>query len=269
MCYYAYMKSEMKFEILADFDGTLTLREKGHGNSFSVLRDVMSEEGQKYSDDIYAKYSPKEYDFSISATERDALMREWWVEEFDGITRYQVHKDDIKKAAASDTLMLRPYVRELFALAKENNIPILILTAGVADIIIYKLAREGLIDVDNEGNIKNESIQIIGNRFTYDEDGYVSGTLAPLVYIMNKYDIMKSLDKKIHADTAFVLGDHPADVSMCDPTNHKQVIRFGFLNDKVNNGDYDVYDYLYEKGDASMEHVFTVIQEEIGKVIKK
>ena len=62
---------QIKYEILADFDGTLTMRNSGHGNSFSVLRDVMSPEGQKYSDEIYEKYGPKEYDFSISATERE------------------------------------------------------------------------------------------------------------------------------------------------------------------------------------------------------
>ena len=63
----------MKFEILTDFDGTLTMRNPGHGNSFSVLRDVMSEEGKKYSDGIYAKYGAKEYDFSISERERETL----------------------------------------------------------------------------------------------------------------------------------------------------------------------------------------------------
>ncbi len=191
-------------------------------------------------------------------------MREWWIEEFGGVTRYKVHKDDIKKAATSDTLVLRPYVKELFEIAKDNNIPILILTAGVADIIIYKLAKEGLLSLDDEGGIEsNKNVKVIGNRFIYDEYGYVTGTIAPLVYIMNKYEIMKSLDKKIHADTAFVLGDHPADINMCDPANHKKVIRFGFLNNKVNNGDYDTYDYLYEKGEASMEDVFNKVREEI------
>ena len=253
----------MKFEILTDFDGTLTMREKGHGDSFSVLRDVMSEEGQQYSDGIYAKYGPKEYDFSISATERDSLMREWWVEEFDGVTRYKVNKDDIKKAAASDTLVLRPYVKELFVLAEENDIPILILTAGVANIIEYKLAKEGLIEIDDTGNIVNKNIKVVGNKFKYDNEGYIIGTIPPLVYTMNKYDIMKSLDKNIHADTAFVLGDHPADINMCDPVNHKEVISFGFLNNKINNGDYDVYDHLYEKGDDSFEDICNRLREEI------
>ncbi len=63
----------MKFEILTDFDGTLTMRNTGHGNSFSVLSDVMSTEGKKYSDQIYGIYADKEFDFSLSATERETL----------------------------------------------------------------------------------------------------------------------------------------------------------------------------------------------------
>ncbi len=192
-------------------------------------------------------------------------MREWWVKEFEGIIKHKLNIESVKKAAASETLVLRAYVQELFQLAKVNSIPILILTAGVADIIIYKLAKEGLIDIDSEGNIKNENIKVVGNKFKYGIDGDVIEVLSPLVYTMNKYEIMKSIDKKIHADIAFVIGDHPADISMCDPVNHQEVISFGFLNNKTNNGDYNVYDHLYEKGDASLEDVVNKLRESIIK----
>ena len=61
----------MKYEIVADFDSTLTQKGDGLDNSFSALRDVLPPLGQKYSDDIYAEYAPKEFDFSIDATERE------------------------------------------------------------------------------------------------------------------------------------------------------------------------------------------------------
>lgn len=255
----------MKFEILTDFDGTLTMRNTSHGNSFSVTRDAMSIEGQKYSDEIYKIYADKEFDFNLSATERDNLMREWWVKEFEGIIKHKLDIESVKKAAANGTLVLRPYVKELFKLAKENDIPILILTAGVADIIIYKLAKEGLIEIDNDGNIQNKNIKVVGNKFRYGINGDVVEVLSPLVYTMNKYEIMKSIDKKIHADIAFVIGDHPADINMCDPVNHKEVISFGFLNNKTNNGDYDVYDTLYEKGDDTFQDILNKVIETVKK----
>ncbi len=251
----------MPLEILTDFDGTLTQKMKGHGNSFSVLRDVMSDEGKIYSDALYAKYAPSEFNFYISKEEREEQMIKWWQEEFEGVVNYKVHLDDIKRASRSENLVLRRNVKELFEYAKSNNIPVLILTAGVADIIKYKLEYERIVELDENGKIKNNNIKIVGNSFAYDNDGYVREAMPPLVHTMNKYEIMREIDKKLHADVAIVIGDHPADILMCDKSNHSEVISFGFLNNKENKGDYDVYDTLYKNGDDNFEGILNKVRE--------
>ena len=148
-------------------------------------------------------------------------MRQWWEEEFDGIVRLNIYRDDIKRAAYVTNLVFRAGIYELFSFAKDNNIPILIFTAGVADIIEMKLEKENLI---------SNNVTIVGNRFVFADGGLIVGYSQPLVYTSNKNLIARDLDYKIHADIAFLLGDHPKDIEMCDDANHTKVIRFGFLN---------------------------------------
>ena len=245
----------MKYEIVADFDATLTQKGAGLSNSFVALRDVLSPAGQKYSDDIFAYYSPLEFDFSIDAIERDKLMRKWWEEEFDGIAKLNLYKDDIKRAAYMPNLKMRDGIVELFIFAKNNNIPILIFTAGVADIIEMKLEKENLL---------SNNIEIVGNRFVFAEDGRVIDHVRPVVYVGNKHLIAQTWDAKVHGDTVFLLGDHPTDIQMCDDSNHNKVIRFGFLNGKSNNdGAYSGYDYLYKDGKESLNDVLEKIKESV------
>ena len=246
----------MKYEIIADFDSTLTQKGEGLSNSFVALRDVMSAEGQKYSDDIFAFYAPKEFDFNIEATERDKLMKKWWEEEFDGLTKFNLYKNDLKRAAYMPNLLLREGIVEFFTFAKTNNIPVLIFTAGVADIIEMKLEKENLL---------SDNISIIGNRFVFDKDGLIIDHIKPVVYVGNKHAIARTWDAKVHGDIAFLLGDHPSDVYMCDDANHQKVIRFGFLNGKSNeDGLYDKYDYLYTDGHESLVDVLDKIKLEIN-----
>ncbi len=249
LCYYQFMK----YEIVADFDATLTQKGEGLSNSFAALRDVLPPAGQKYSDEIFAYYSPKEFDFSIDAIQRDILMRKWWEEEFGGMAKLSIYREDIKRAAYIPNLKMRDGITELFAFAKSNNIPILIFTAGVADIIEMKLEKEGLL---------NDNVTIVGNRFIFDNKGLIIGNTKPVIYVGNKHLVAQTWDVKMHADVAFLLGDHPTDAKMCDDNNHEKVIRFGFLNGKSNDdGSYDEYDHLYKEGNDSLKDVLEKIKE--------
>ena len=243
----------MKYEIVADFDGTLIEKGQGKTNSFMAFFDTLSAPGKVFSEQIYTEYAHKEFDETIPLPIRNQLMAEWWIKEFEGYILHKSTKQDVLDTAQRPDLKFRDGASDLFDFARESSIPILIFTAGLADIIEMKLEKESLL---------SDNVRIVGNRFVFDDDGLIIDYVRPIVYVGNKHLIAQTWDAKVHADTAFLLGDHPTDVQMCEDANHGKVIRFGFLNGKSNdNGAYDAYDYLYESGDASMMPLLDKIKE--------
>ncbi len=248
----------MNFEIVADFDGTLTKKGPGCGTSFDAVDAVTPSETSEERNALFEKYGVKEFDFSIPLEERNRFMKEWWEKDFEIRTRGFIRKEMLE----SDVCLLHPVfrdgARELFTFAHTYGIPFLVFTAGFADIIEYKLQKEGLL-FDN--------VCIIGNRFIFDEEGVVRDFVKPVIYIGNKHLIAREIEGKAHAKTVFLLGDHPTDASMCDDANHDRVIRFGFLNEKFSDREaFAVYNYLYDEKDASLEGVLEIVKKEVEKV---
>ena len=244
----------MTYEIIADFDGTLTRKGEGCDSSFDVLRDALPEQTRKISEEIYQQYTPLEFDFSLSLEKRNEYMEEWWNKEFEITIAGGLTLDMIHSAGNSERLVFRENVRELFLFAYEQQIPLLVFTAGIANIIDIKLEKEGL---------SFPNVQVVGNRFLFDTEGKAVTYTKPVVYVGNKHLIAQSFVDKIHHDIVFLLGDHPTDADMCHDDNHTKVIRFGFLNEKNNdNGSYSRYDYLYKEKDSSVEEVLMLIREE-------
>ncbi len=250
----------MDFEIVADFDGTLTKKGEGLFSSFEALRELLPDAAQTKARSVYSFYSPKEFDFSLQENERDLLMKEWWTKELEASAECRFSKDLLALAATSQGLSLRDSARELFSFSKTHAIPFLVFTAGHADVVEAKLKQEGLL----YGNV-----QIFGNHFSFDEEGSCNGFMKPLVYVDNKHLVAREIEGKVHAKTAFLLGDHPTDASMCDEANHESVIRFGFLNEKYSDREsFLAYDYLYDAKDASLEGAFEIIKKEVEKALR-
>jgi 5'-nucleotidase len=245
----------MTYEIVADFDGTLTRKGEGCGTSFDALRVACSEETRQKSEEIYKLYGPKEFDFYLKEEERKKLMEEWWEKEFELTVEGGLYKDELMKEEALSHMVFRHGARELFSFAKEHNIPLLVFTAGVADAIEYKLQREELL---------SPNLTIVGNRFIFGENGKATGYVKPVVFVGNKHLVAQSFESKVHHDVAFVLGDHPTDAEMCLDANHAKVLRFGFLNEKLSDKPaFQRYNYLYEEKGVSLMPAFEIIKKEV------
>lgn len=224
----------MTYEIVADFDGTLTRKGEGCGTSFDALRVACSEETRQKSEEIYKLYGPKEFELTVEGG---------------------LYKDKLMKEEALSPMVFRHGARELFSFAKEHNIPLLVFTAGVADAIEYKLQREELL---------SPNVTIVGNRFIFDNSGKATQYVRPVVFVGNKHLVAQSFESKVHHDVAFVLGDHPTDAEMCLDANHAKVLRFGFLNEKLSDKPaFQRYNYLYEEKGASLMPAFEIIKKEV------
>jgi HAD superfamily phosphoserine phosphatase-like hydrolase len=122
-----------KLFLISDFDRTLTKSCDKRGRnvtSWEIVRSFLSQEDQKKYVELYKKYRPLELKKIL--TKNDANI--WWGGNLDLIGKNKINFSLITKSVLRK-VPGRPYVKELFRLCEKENIPTLIISAGMKNII--------------------------------------------------------------------------------------------------------------------------------------
>ncbi|VFQ81262.1 unnamed protein product [Cuscuta campestris] len=194
-------------------------------------------------------------------------MEEWWGKTHGLLIEGGLTYDAIKKSVANANIAFRDGVAELFELLEERNVPVLIFSAGLAD-IIEEVLRQKLCK-----SFKN--VRIVSNRMVFDENGHLLHFKGKTIHVLNKnehaLDMAAPLHDQFDEDKGMVneesslkqrtnvllLGDHIGDLGMSDGLNFETRISVGFLNHNIEDSldSYrNAFDVLY-LNDASMHGV--------------
>ncbi|KAJ0262303.1 5'-nucleotidase [Hirschfeldia incana] len=235
-----------KFQVIADFDGTLT-RYRVNGirgqSSHGILQQGNADFDAK-REALYEHYHPLEFSPVIPLEEKTKLMEEWWSKTHDLLIEGGLTYDAIKQSVASSSLAFRDGVVELFEFLEEKEIPVLIFSAGLAD-VIEEVLRQKL-----HRTFKN--VKIVSNRMVFDDDGRLVSFKGKLIHVLNKNEHALDMAAPLHdnlgvdngeedEENAYVkqrrnvllLGDHLGDLRMSDGLNYESRISIGFLNDNI------------------------------------
>lgn len=134
-------------------------------------------------------------------------------------------KSHLKAIAQQAKFVFRPLLCEFIQLAKSKQIPFLVFSAGLGDVIEEILKSTGYWIDDME---------IVSNRMEFDDDGYCVGFHEPLIHVFNKNEA--SIFKGDHADkiksksNVILIGDSLGDVKMADGMKHEVKLTIGLLN---------------------------------------
>lgn len=149
---------------LFDFDRTLTVRNrKTHEDvtTWHILKEHLPTEARQVYQELFVKYRAMEIDGSMT----NDHAAEWWSLILD---LFVANKLDLKAVEADllERANIRPGTTELFNVCREQNIPTVIMSAGVKDVIdmwnaVYKLDPTLVIATSLE---INNAGQIIGWR---------------------------------------------------------------------------------------------------------
>ena len=252
------------FHIISDFDSTLTkafIDGKEAHSSFAWIRKqkYLSQEYTKMAYALYHKYYPIEQAHDISEEERNPQMLEWWSRHLELLIKSKMTKDILKQIVDTNKIYLRDGCDEFFSFLKKNNIPMLIFSAGLGDVI------KGFLEQKNK---ISKNIHVISNFFEFDEEGKVIGYNSKIIHTFNKNEYavkdtpyFKEIEKR---KNVLLLGDNLGDLGMSEGLSHNCIIRIGFLNKKVDtllDQFKDNFDVII-LGDGGMEFV----NELVGKV---
>ena len=225
-----------RLHILSDFDRTITYGTTPQGKrTETVISKVRSD--PKYLGENYTKkahelfdfYHPIEINPDISFKEKEKKMHEWWKKHFDLLIKCGFSKKIIKRVVREKDLKFRKGALDFIKNLDSKEIPLVFMSAAPGDMLIEYLKKE---------NLFTENVHVISNRYKFDENGKAIMILEPIIHVLNKAEISLKdfpLYKQIeNRKNIILLGDSLGDADMSEGFDYNNIIKIGFLNEKVN-----------------------------------
>eukprot|EP01063_Lacrimia_lanifica_P024773 TRINITY_DN32615_c0_g1_i1.p1 TRINITY_DN32615_c0_g1~~TRINITY_DN32615_c0_g1_i1.p1 ORF type:complete len:287 (+),score=99.78 TRINITY_DN32615_c0_g1_i1:61-921(+) len=258
-------------KVIADFDFTLSkfwwdvAAKERACSCYKVIEDSGALHAS-YHDEAQAlqrHYYPIEVCPDISKEEKVAAMLEWVTKANQLLAASDLRRETVPAMVEGAKLKLRDHVPTMFDLLREEGIPVLIFSGGVANILESVFERDGI-------NL-HDAAHIVSNRMVFDDAGAISGWTEPKFHAFNKFaatiahePFMKDNEHRRHI---LLFGDSIGDVHMADGLEADVLLTVGFLNDKVDErlATYmDTYDVVL-LGDPCMSYHVDLLRQIFGR----
>lgn len=257
------VKSDGKelFQIVSDFDRTLTVAfidGKKSNTSFAQIRDgsFLAEEYRTKANNLFQKYYPIEMDPTIPQEEKKDVMTKWFRAHLKLMVDYGLTKRVVQDIAKSKVFPRNGF-KKFIAFTIKNQIPLVILSSGVGDLI-----REFLL----HNNFLVDNVHLISNLFEW-KDGKAVAVKEPVIASFNKSSFEvedKSFLKKLESRVnVLVMGDVISDLDMIKKEKHKTIISVGFVNADVEQylEEYKKYFDVLILNDGPLDFVNDLLKE--------
>ena len=249
-----------KIIVVTDFDFTLynkfnySTGEKYESSFGTYNQDVFGGNQNQFREkrvqlfNIYSKY---EEDFSIDEKTKEEKLEEWAKEEMKWMIHPNFTRESITKMVKlkneKQLINFKKNIKQFYEKLIELNIPIIIVSGGIKDIILEILR---LLNINGlEDYIKRKRLFIIANEFIFDIKGKCIDYVKNIIHGFNKSKYVKKLvDENFpNIENCFVLGDLDTDYKSIEKLNlkkDKNIIGIGYIYynpDDLKNKDFDIY----------------------------
>ena len=208
--------------VVSDFDKTIT---KGNSKtSWSILANSSLVPPQYVEERqmLYDKYRPIEIDENMDKNLRNKLVKEWFEKHIELFVKYKMTDEVFRTAATNLRIMeFRPHAKEFIEFLHKNNIPLIIISAGIGNFIETFLKMN---------DCYYDNIYISSNKIIF-KDGIAIGVDKNIIHSLNKNEVSlpsNISDKLSNRNNVILLGDQVSDLNMVDKEMHSQVISVGF-----------------------------------------
>ena len=254
------------FHVLADFDGTFT---KAFAEGKKIQKSVAQVRNGNYlSPEYVAKahalfeiYHPIEISDVLSRKEKAEKMQEWWIAHLLLLKEHGFKKQVAEDIAAKKSMLFRQGALEFIDLLHEKNIPLVIMSAGLGDVFKERLAAEGRL---------YHNVYLISNFFEFDGTGRAISIPEPIIHSMNKHETairdFPSFEAIKDRKNVLLMGDLVEDVGMVEGFGYDNLIKIGFLNEKIDENMQkfkENFDVIIPD-DGEMNYVHALVKELFG-----
>lgn len=214
------------FYVVLDFDATLTTSDSL--GSWSVLENpnFMNPDFKVDSLKLVEKYYPIELDYSLDKDTKAIYMLEWYTKNMNLLYSYGLTYDILINCVKNSNIKLRDGVKDFLTFLYNKNIPVIILSAGIGNVIVEFLKLNNCF----YGNIH------ITSNFIKFEDNLMLPFNDEMIHTSNKcidrisFEVTKKIKDK---DYILLFGDLIEDLNMVNKEDLSKTISFGFLERNV------------------------------------
>ncbi|KAL3669205.1 hypothetical protein V7S43_005588 [Phytophthora oleae] len=276
--------------VIADFDRTLTpyykrksdpkapLEQESSSHGLLMTSSVLNPRVCVGEQELFAKFYPVEMSPTLSEKEKLPFMEQWWNSAHSLLIEYKVTKEQVNQAVALGSLSFRQGFHPLFKLLHDHQVPTLVFSAGLYDVIHAALEQEFAAENKRKGGdvtkrtndrvFTPSNVHVVSNMMRFDEKEVIEGFDGKVIHSLNKtaqvlLDSPLWTDSKIKRQNVLLLGDSRGDVRMCEGLDAEEIIRVGFLNVHVDEAleEYlDLYDVVFTH-DASLVPVQMLVEQ--------
>ena len=213
--------------VVADFDRTITNGSSKTSWSILAESDLVPSLYTKERQELYDIYRPIEIDSDMPLEEKSAKVKEWFELHINLFVKYGIREELFEKAATDLRIMeFRHGAREFLRFLYENQVPVIIISAGIGNFIECFLRNNGCLYAN---------IYISSNKIKF-TDGIASGVEDNIIHSLNKNEVslpMEIREKCEGRNHVVLLGDQVSDLNMVDESKHEGVIKVGFMTDET------------------------------------
>lgn len=222
-------------QVFSDFDFTISrlwLDDGSKGpSSHGVIESALPGQFNVIAKNIFDTYYPIEIDPSLTIEQKIPSMIEWWNSTHANMIASGLTKAKLTATCQNSKIVVREGFPELAQTLLDEKIPLLIFSAGIADVL------EGVI---HALGLSHPNQTIIGNGMIFEEssDGKLVAFKDPLIHVFNKNEALK-----LHLDyfeaqksrkNSILMGDSLGDLKMVEGVESvANCLTIGFLNTKV------------------------------------
>ena len=247
---------------VSDFDRTLT-KAFVNSNFYPALISIFATEGylsrefNNREKELFNYYHPYEISNSITLDEKKEKMEMWWDEMAQSLIDFSLNKGLFEEAAKSQKIQLRDKTKEVLEIINSKEVPFIIFSAsGLGDISIKEVLKYK--------NLLFPNIDIISNKFLWDENGYAIDYEKPHIHPFNKKETTLSPDIKEKISkrkNIILLGDSLGDSNMAE--TNQTILKIGFLNYHIDEKieEYKKHYDVVITNDGSMDFVYDLLKE--------
>lgn len=232
--------------VVSDFDFTISKFKMVSGqrgaSCHRVLEDcgLLSHDYHTQAQAIQRKYYPMEVDPQLDEESRIKFMIEWVEQAHALLQKSSLTKDIISEAVTlafeEQRFALRAKFVDFLNVLKGNDVPLLVFSAGITDVVETVLRRT------LQDDYENYDLTVISNKACFHpETQEICGFEPPVLHVFNKKastflgrEFFQREDTKAR-ENVLVIGDSLGDVTMAEGMGRSEphIIRVGFLNDRL------------------------------------
>lgn len=222
------------FYIIIDFDQTITSKDSANSWEAILNSKYIKKEHLIEQQKLYEKYKPIEINQTLDLQYRIEKLDEWYSLICKEFYEYDYNSNIIEKAVKDSKLKFRDGAIDFFNKLYRNNIPIIIVSAGIENTI------EEFLKLNN---IYYSNVSIVSNKMDFENKNTPN-----YVHALNKdkqiwkKDIVNAIATR---EYAVLIGDSIADVNMLPNNIKSKKISIGFLDNDIEKN-LDIYNKYFD-----------------------